>query len=319
MREFIINQNDAGQRVDKFLTKAVPKLPKNLLYKYLRLKRIKLNGKRCEISTRLSCGDVMQLYINDEFFEGEVADRPAFLSAPTSLNIIYEDENIILCDKKCGLVVHEDESGSTDTLINRIQHYLYEKGEYRPEEELSFAPALCNRIDRNTGGIVIAAKNAEALRIMNEKIRNDELSKFYLAAVHGHMPKRADTLHGYLRKDQVNNIVDISTVKKPGYKEIVTKYRVLDEKNSLSLIEVELVTGRTHQIRAHFSSIGHPLLGDGKYGVNRDDKKLGYKFQALYAYRLEFRFRTDSGALAYLNGKSFSIDKSKVWFLGEFE
>ena len=157
MREFIINQNDAGQRVDKFLTKAVPKLPKNLLYKYLRLKRIKVNGKRCEISTRLACGDVMQLYINDEFFEGEVADRPAFLSAPTSLNIIYEDENIILCDKKCGLVVHEDESGSADTLINRIQHYLYEKGEYRPEEELSFAPALCNRIDRNTGGIVIAA------------------------------------------------------------------------------------------------------------------------------------------------------------------
>ena len=119
MREFIINQNDAGQRVDKFLTKAVPKLPKNLLYKYLRLKRIKVNGKRCEISTRLACGDVMQLYINDEFFEGEVADRPAFLSAPTSLNIIYEDENIILCDKKCGLVVHEDESGSTDTQVCR--------------------------------------------------------------------------------------------------------------------------------------------------------------------------------------------------------
>lgn len=193
MREFIINQNDAGQRVDKFLTKAVPKLPKNLLYKYLRLKRIKVNGKRCEISTRLACGDVMQLYINDEFFEGEVADRPAFLSAPTSLNIIYEDENIILCDKKCGLVVHEDESGSTDTLINRIQHYLYEKGEYRPEEELSFAPALCNRIDRNTGGIVICAKNAESLRVLNQKVKDRELEKLYLCVTVG-IPRRS--LHG---------------------------------------------------------------------------------------------------------------------------
>lgn len=181
MREFIINQNDAGQRVDKFLTKAVPKLPKNLLYKYLRLKRIKVNGKRCEISTRLACGDVMQLYINDEFFEGEVADRPAFLSAPTSLNIIYEDENIILCDKKCGLVVHEDESGSADTLINRIQHYLYEKGEYRPEEELSFAPALCNRIDRNTGGIVICAKMLKVCVCLIRKLKTESLKSFIFA------------------------------------------------------------------------------------------------------------------------------------------
>ena len=244
MREFIINQNDAGQRVDKFLTKAVPKLPKNLLYKYLRLKRIKVNGKRCEISTRLACGDVMQLYINDEFFEGEVADRPAFLSAPTSLNIIYEDENIILCDKKCGLVVHEDESGSTDTLINRIQHYLYEKGEYRPEEELSFAPALCNRIDRNTGGIVICAKNAESLRVLNQKVKDRELEKLYLA------------------------------------------------------------------------HIGHPLLGDGKYGINKVNRAYNVKTQALYSYKLTFKFTTDAGILEYLNGKSFQ--GKDVWFCEKF-
>ena len=142
MKEFTINQNDSGQRVDKFLTKAVPKLPKNLLYKYIRLKRIKVNGKRCEISTRLNVGDVMQLYINDEFFEGQNSTGPQFLSAPTNLNIVYEDENILLVDKKCGLVVHEDESGTADTLINRIQHYLYDKGEYKPETEHSFAPAL---------------------------------------------------------------------------------------------------------------------------------------------------------------------------------
>lgn len=318
MRTLIINRNDAGQRLDKFLSKAVKAMPKSLMYKGIRTKKIKVNRKRAEIGYILEEGDTVELFISEEFFSDNASDN-AFMKLTPKLDIVYEDENIMLLDKRPGLIVHSDDEEDVNTLISHVKAYLYRKGEYNPEDEQSFAPALCNRIDRNTGGIVIAAKNAEALRIMNEKIRNDELSKFYLAAVHGHMPKKADTLHGYLRKDQANNIVDISTVKKPGYKEIITKYRVLDENNSLSLVEVELVTGRTHQIRAHFSSIGHPLLGDGKYGVNRDDKKLGYKFQALYAYRLEFRFRTDSGALAYLNGKSFSIDKSKVWFLGEFE
>ena len=318
MRTLIINRNDAGQRLDKFLSKAVKAMPKSLMYKGIRTKKIKVNRKRAEIGYILEEGDTVELFISEEFFSDNASDS-AFMKLTPKLDIVYEDENIMLLDKRPGLIVHSDDEEDVNTLISHVKAYLYRKGEYNPEDEQSFAPALCNRIDRNTGGIVIAAKNAEALRIMNEKIRNDELSKFYLAAVHGHMPKKADTLHGYLRKDQANNIVDISTVKKPGYKEIITKYRVLDENNSLSLVEVELVTGRTHQIRAHFSSIGHPLLGDGKYGVNRDDKKLGYKFQALYAFRLEFHFRTDSGALSYLNGKSFSIDKSKIWFLDEFE
>ena len=318
MRTLIINRNDAGQRLDKFLSKAVKAMPKSLMYKGIRTKKIKVNRKRAEIGYILEDGDTVELFISEEFFSDNASDS-AFMKLTPKLDIVYEDENIMLLDKRPGLIVHSDDEEDINTLISHVKAYLYRKGEYNPEDEQSFAPALCNRIDRNTGGIVIAAKNAEALRIMNEKIRNDELSKFYLAAVHGHMPKKADTLHGYLRKDQANNIVDISTVKKPGYKEIITKYRVLDENNNLSLVEVELVTGRTHQIRAHFSSIGHPLLGDGKYGVNRDDKKLGYKFQALYAFRLEFHFRTDSGALAYLNGKSFSIDKSKIWFLEEFE
>lgn len=318
MRTLIINRNDAGQRLDKFLSKAVKAMPKSLMYKGIRTKKIKVNRKRAEIGYILEEGDTVELFISEEFFSDNASDS-AFMKLTPKLDIVYEDENIMLLDKRPGLIVHSDDEEDVNTLISHVKAYLYRKGEYNPEDEQSFAPALCNRIDRNTGGIVIAAKNAEALRIMNEKIRNDELSKFYLAAVHGHMPKKADTLHGYLRKDQANNIVDISTVKKPGYKEIITKYRVLDENNSLSLVEVELVTGRTHQIRAHFSSIGHPLLGDGKYGVNRDDKKLGYKFQALYAFRLEFHFRIDSGALSYLNGKSFSIDKSKIWFLEEFE
>jgi len=306
MKSFTIGPNDAGQRADKFITKAVPSLPKTLLYKYLRLKRIKLNGKRCEISTRLNEGDVMEMYISDEFFL-TAEDSHAFLAAPTTLNILYEDEHILLVDKPVGLVVHEDDTNTADTLINRIQHYLFEKGEYIPENEASFAPALCNRIDRNTQGIVIAAKTAEALRVLNQKIKDRELNKYYLCIVHGHLNKPKATLTAYLRKDSSANQVEVTDSPRPGSRTIVTKYRVLKEKNNLSLVEVDLITGRTHQIRAHFAHIGHPLLGDGKYGFQKDSKGSGFSHQALCAYKLEFKFTTDAGALAYLNGRSFEV------------
>ena len=317
MRTFIIAHNDAGQRLDKFLTKAVKALPKSLLYKFIRTKKIKVNRKRADIGYMLAEGDSVELFISDEFFAEDAADT-AFTRLTPHLDIVYEDENILLVDKQPGIIVHSDDDEEINTLISHIKAYLYRKGEYDPASEQSFAPSLCNRIDRNTGGIVIAAKNAAALRVMNEKIRADELSKYYLCAVHGHMEKRADTLTGYLKKDSDNNIVDIIREARPGYKKIITKYRVVAERNGLSLLEVELVTGRTHQIRAHLSSIGHPLLGDGKYGVNRDDKKRGYKFQALYAFRLEFRFTSDAGVLSYLNGRRFEVDRNKIWFLGEF-
>lgn len=311
LKTFIINENDSGQRLDKFLTKSVKNLPKSLMYKYIRLKRIKLNGKRCEISTRLNAGDMLQLYINDEFFEAPKEN--SFLNVSDNINILYEDKNIILVDKPSGLVVHEDDDNSIDTLINRIKHYLYNKKEYNPDNELSFAPSLCNRLDRNTTGIVICAKNAESLRILNQKIKDRELHKYYLCVCIGIFDKKEYTLKNYLFKDEKSKTVHIENKKKSNNKQILTKYKVVKEKNNLSLVEIDLLTGRTHQIRAHLSYIGHPILGDGKYGINHINKKYGVKTQALCSNRLVFDFKTDAGILTYLNKKSF--ETKSPWFV----
>ena len=315
MKEFTINRNDSGQRVDKFLQKAVPRMPQSLMYKYIRMKRIKLNGKRCEISTRLNEGDIMQLYINDEFFD--TAAETEFLTAPPVLNIVYEDENILLVDKKNGLVVHEDDEKTSDTLINRILHYLYDKGEYKPEEENSFVPALCNRLDRNTGGIVIAAKNAKSLRILNQKIKDRELEKRYLCITVGIPPKKHDTMTAYLEKNADGNTEKVTDKKTPSNKTIITTYDVLKTGGRLALVEVKLETGRTHQIRAHFAHIGCPLLGDGKYGINQVNREYKVKTQALYSYKLKFTFAgDDNGCLDYLNGREFTV--KDVWFENKF-
>lgn len=315
MKSFTISKNDAGQRLDKFISKAVPLLPTSLMYKKIRTKDIKVNKKRAEISTRLCEGDIVDMYISDEFFV-PTEDKYDFLSASKKLNIVYEDDNILLLDKSVGLLSHPDENEYNDTLISRVKRYLYEKGEYNPKDENSFAPALVNRIDRNTGGIVIAAKTADALRILNQKLKDRELEKYYLCVIHGSLNKKSGLLEGYMVKDEKKNRVSVTSHEVPGGKLMRTKYTVIEEKDNLSLVEVELLTGRTHQIRAHFASIGHPLLGDGKYGTNALNKKYGYKKQFLYSYRLVFAFTTDAGELNYLNGKSFSVPD--VWFKREF-
>lgn len=313
MRTIEIKQNDANQRLDKFLSKHFKTMPKSLMYKYIRKKCIKLNGKKCEADVMLSNGDILTFYIKDEFFEAaEAAKKYDFEKAPTDFDIVYEDENIILIDKKVGVIVHQDKSYHFDSLVDRVKHYLYKKGEYNPSEENSFSPALVNRIDRNTGGIVICAKNAESLRVLNAKIKSREVKKLYLCAVFGSLAKKQDLLCDYLIKNEKQNKVYIYKKPLENAKEIKTKYTVLSEKNSISLVEVELLTGRTHQIRAHFASIKHPLVGDEKYGNKQKNNALGIKRQALYSYKLKFDFTKDASILNYLNQKEFSV--KNVWF-----
>ena len=316
MKEFTISKNDAGQRLDRWLAKTVPLLPGPLAQKYIRLKRVKVNGKGSKRDVRLQIGDLLQLYINDEFFQ-QPSEENAFLSVfQPRLDIVYEDEHLLLVNKRPGLVVHPDETERVNTLITHIQAYLYQKKEWSPYREHSFAPALCNRIDRNTGGIVIAAKDAETLRIMNQKIKDREISKFYLAIIHGKISPAQGKLEGFILKDEAKKQVKVFDHPVPGGKSAATIYKTLQVRNGLSLVECELLTGRTHQIRAQFAAAGHPLLGDGKYGREKDNKRYGRSFQALYSYRLSFDFTTDGGVLEYLKGQSYQVQN--VDFVEEY-
>ena len=308
MKELTVAKNDANQRLDRFVGKAVPLLPDSLLQKYIRLKRIKVNGKGAKRDDKVMAGDVLQLYINDEFFEMPSEENAYLKVAAPRLTIVYEDENILLVDKKPGVLCHSAGEWTYDTLISNIQAYVYQKGEWNPRGENSFSPALCNRIDRNTGGIVIAAKNAEALRIMNEKIRDREIDKYYLCAVYGKPNPSSGVLRDWIFKDASKNQVFVKKQSCPGAKEAVTEYRTLQTKKGLSLVECHLITGRTHQIRAQMSAKGSPLLGDGKYGLEHKNREYGEKAQALYSYRLKFAFTSDAGVLNYLRGQSFSIE-----------
>ena len=308
MREFTIGKNDAGQRLDRFISKALPLLPPALMQKYIRIKRIKCNGARCERNQRLNEGDILQLYINDEFFDQPREDNMFLTLFQPKLDILYEDENIMLLDKRPGLVVHADETEKVNTLINHVQAYLYQKREWNPRWENAFTPALCNRIDRNTGGIVIAAKNAETLRIINDKIRDREITKKYLLITIGQVKPAEGKIECFLLKDEAKKEVKVYHHPIPGGKSAVTLYKTLRSKGELSLVEAELLTGRTHQIRASFADLGHPLLGDGKYGRGDTNRRYGETRQALYSYFLAFDFTTDAGILEYLRGKSFRVE-----------
>lgn len=304
LKSFDIGKNDEGKRLDRFVLKVASNLPQTLMFRYLRTKRIKLNGKRAEASTRLHEGDVVEMYINDEFFtQNEYAYD--FLKASKELDILYEDENIIIINKPPGVLCHPDGENYTDNIIARVQRYLFEKGEYDPDKENSFTPALANRIDRNTGGLVMASKNAAALRILNEKIKSREVTKKYYCIAQGIFKEKEGVLESYLTVDRKQNKASVKKSESESAKAIKTGYKVLSEKNSLSLLEITLFTGRTHQIRAQLAAVGHPLLGDTKYGGKAAESGKAYKKQYLNAYKLEFSFKSDAGDLNYLKDKTF--------------
>ena len=310
MQEIIIGKNDAGQRLDRFLSKNLPLLPSSLAQKYIRLKRIKVNGRKTSRDVRLCVGDTLQLYINDAFFGKGDAEENLFLQRfEPKLRVVYEDDNLLLADKRPGQSVHADETEKVNTLINHVQAYLYRKGEWNPAQEHAFAPALCNRIDRNTGGLVIAAKNAETLRIINEKIRAHEIEKLYLCVTVGRPDPPEGRIEGFLLKDERKKQVTFYRKPIPGGRSAVTLYRTLESRDGLSLVECRLLTGRTHQIRVSMAEIGCPLLGDGKYGDGDANRRFHETRQALYAYRLRFSFPTDAGSLNYLRGQTFTVPR----------
>lgn len=304
MKSITISSNDAGQRVDRLILKTFDRLPKSLMFKEIRKKNIKVNKKRCTPEQILNEGDVLELYLKDDVLHIKEKHYD-FLKASTDLDIIYEDENIILLNKRVGILCHPDGKDYIDNLVARLKRYLFEKGEWNPDSS-SFTPSLANRIDRNTGGIVIGAKNSQALKIINDKIKSREIEKYYLTVVHGKMPKKSETLTAYLTKNEKKNMVTVTDNQTDGSKQIVTQYTVLDYQNDASLLEVRLLTGRTHQIRAHLAHIGHPLYGDGKYGVDK-----GRYRQALYSYKLQFSFK-DENAMSYLNGRVFQAENIQL-------
>ncbi len=310
MRTLTVNKNDANQRLDKFLGKRFKTMPKSLMYRYIRTKYIKLNSKKCAVDDILQEGDILTFYIKDEFFEAKY-DEFEFMKAPKTFPIVYEDENIIIIDKPEGLLAHPDKTYHFDSLVARVQHYLYDKGEYNPNSENSFAPAVANRLDRNTGGLIIAAKNAAALKELNSLIKERKIEKRYLCICEG-APKRSQAeLRGTLKKDEINNKVYVNKNGLKDGKEIITRYKVLDYDGKYSLVEIELVTGRTHQIRAHMALIGCPLLGDTKYG-GKPFKVKGHVGQALYSYKLSFGVLPENSPLYYLSTKIF--EAKNIWF-----
>ena len=283
MKELIVTKKYNNKKLDKFLKDNLQNLSNNLFYKTLRKKDIKINGKRVSENVNVFENDKIQVYISDTLLEGSV-----------NLDIIYEDKNILLINKPINIEVTGKNS------LTDIVHRLYKLQE--------FLPMPCHRLDRNTSGLILFAKNQTALDILLDKFKHHEIEKHYLALVYGVPKKKSERLISYLFKDSSKSLVYISDVPKKGYLKIITSYSLIESINNTSLLDVEIETGRTHQIRAHLSYIGLPIIGDGKYGINEINKKFKAKTQKLVSYKLKFSFIKDSGILNYLNGKSFEID-----------
>ena len=284
MKSLIVNEKFNNKKLSAFLIASFPKLSINSIYKALRKKDIKINGVRTNIDICVHTSDNIDVYISDEIL------FPTF-----DLDIVFEDDNILIVNKYSGIEVTGDNS-----LTSEI-HLKY--------SSLEFKPMPCHRLDRNTTGLVLFAKNQKSLDILLDKFKNHEIEKHYIALVYGTPPKKYDRLEAYLFKDNKKSLVYISDSPKTGYRKIITSYNVIEKRPDNScLLEVQIETGRTHQIRAHLAHIGLPIIGDGKYGLNDINKNFSAKTQKLCSYKLKFNFKTDSGILNYLKDKEFSID-----------
>lgn len=304
MREFVINENDASQRVDKYIQKTCHNMPKSLMFRLIRQKKIKINRKRCEPNTILNVNDTVQMFISDEFF---VEKKMNIKNTKKLNNIVYEDDNFLILDKEVGVIVHSNEKNEEDTLIQRVIKYLIETNQYDPSKENSFTPAFANRLDQNTGGLIIACKNAKSLRAMNEIIRNQEIEKHYVCIVEGKV-KNGLYQHHYI-KDKSQNKALIFNQPKEGSVPVSLKVKTLSNGKKYSLLDIHLITGKSHQIRAQLAFVGHPLIGDVKYNGSKV-----MKHQALYAYRLSFN--TSISDFKYLN--ELEIVKKENFVINKF-
>jgi len=308
LREIIIDKNENEQRLDRFLKKYLKEAPQGFVYKMIRKKNIKVNDTKAQPETTIYEGDRIQLYLSDETIDKFIAKKEEIKSKLIP-NIIYEDNNIILINKPVGILSHGASKEFEENIVDSMISYLIEKGDFVPRIQTTFTPSICNRLDRNTSGVIIGAKNYQALKEINEAIKKGRIRRFYKTIVKGNIRKEF-TVEGYLLKDEDKNKVTIHEKNLDGSKKIITVVKPLKSKNGYSLLEIELITGRTHQIRGHLSSLGYPVIGDRKYG-NKETNKIFYEEysldnQWLHGYKIEFNGLYDE--LKYLNGKSFIGD-----------
>ena len=310
MREYTVEK--PGVRLDAFLHRAEPSLTVGALHRYLRENKIKVNGKKLPLSARLAAGDVVRLYLPGQPAQG---DGPAYLAAKPYFTPVYEDAQVLVAQKPAGLLVQDEAGAQADTLLNRARRYLYEKGELAANAP--WLPQLCHRLDTGTSGLVILAKTPAALAQMTELIRTRAVQKEYLCVTVGAPARPQAELRGFLVKNAKRGTVRVTAAAQRGAKEIITRYETLCKSGALALLRVQLVTGRTHQIRAHLASIGCPVLGDSKYGNTQANRAWHFKYQALCAYSLRFPAMEKESPCAGLSEKTLFAEEP--WYAAEIK